>query len=102
MTMAGGRTPNEEMTARWSLTLGNVALLSVKPAATRLGFTAQLVMHRTSARFGWGLSGFPHVGGDVMGWTPPAPAQLCNDVVVEQRHHALLRDNSGRSLVAVE
>jgi hypothetical protein len=52
-------------TAGWgvghSLELGfeDLALLNAKPAGTRLGFAAQLMMYRATGRFGRAASEFP-------------------------------------------
>lgn len=50
---------DEDLAGRWSLAFEDFALLNAKPAATRLGFAAQLLLYRTTGRFGRGASEFP-------------------------------------------
>src|SRR3546814_20668406 len=50
---------DEDLAGRWSLVFEDFALLNAKPAATRLGFTAQLLLYRTTGRFGRGAGEFP-------------------------------------------
>jgi Domain of unknown function (DUF4158) len=59
MSVAGIWKVDGPLAARWSLTFEDLALLNAKPAATRLGFAAQLVMYRTAGRFGRVASEFP-------------------------------------------
>ena len=40
------------LAAGWSLGFEDLALLNAKPAGTRLGFAAQLMMYRMTGRFG--------------------------------------------------
>ena len=47
------------LTARWRLNFEGLALLNAKPVGTRLGFAAQLLMYRTTGRFGLVASEFP-------------------------------------------
>ena len=47
------------LAARWSLGFEDLTLLKAKPAGTRLGFAAQLMMYRTTGRFGLAASEFP-------------------------------------------
>ncbi len=47
------------LAARWSLGFEDLALLNAKPAGTRLGFAAQLMMYRTTGRFGRAAGEFP-------------------------------------------
>lgn len=49
---------DEELAGRWSLVFEDFALLNAKPAATRLGFAAQLLLYRTTGRFGRGAGEF--------------------------------------------
>lgn len=48
-----------DLAGRWSLVFEDFALLNAKPAATRLGFAAQLLLYRTTGRFGRGADEFP-------------------------------------------
>ncbi|WP_026149931.1 DUF4158 domain-containing protein [Sphingobium xenophagum] len=50
---------DEELAGRWSLAFEDFSLLNAKPAASRLGFAAQLMMFRTAGRFGRGADKFP-------------------------------------------
>src|SRR3546814_1842548 len=50
---------DEDLAGRCSLVFEDFALLNSKPAATRLGFTAQLLLYRTAGRFGRGADEFP-------------------------------------------
>jgi len=50
---------DEDLAGRWSLAFEDFALLNAKPAASRLGFAAQLLLYRTTGRFGRGASEFP-------------------------------------------
>lgn len=50
---------DEDSAGRWSLAFEDFALLNAKPAATRLGFAAQLLLYRTTGRFGRGAGEFP-------------------------------------------
>src|SRR3546814_4006248 len=50
---------DEDLAGRWSLVFEDFALLNAKPAATRLGFAAQLLLYRTTGRFGRGAGEFP-------------------------------------------
>ncbi len=59
MSVAGIWEVDGPLAARWSLTFADLALLNAKPAATRLGLAAQLVMYRTAGRFGRAASEFP-------------------------------------------
>src|SRR3546814_17754096 len=43
----------------WSLVFEDVALWNAKPAEARLGFAAQLLLYRTTGRFGRGAGEFP-------------------------------------------
>jgi TnpA family transposase len=47
-----------EFVTRWSLSFEDLALLNSKPVTTRLGFAAQLMMHRATGRFGRAESDF--------------------------------------------
>lgn len=47
------------LAAGWSLGFEDLALLNAKPAGTRLGFAAQLMMYRMTGRFGRVASEFP-------------------------------------------
>src|SRR3546814_7178439 len=51
---------DEDLAGRWSLVFEDFALLNAKPAATRLGFAAQLLLYRTTGRFGRG-AGIEHL-----------------------------------------
>src|SRR3546814_4138404 len=50
---------DEDLAGRWGLVFEDFALLNAKPAATRLGFAAQLLLYRTTGRFGRGAGEFP-------------------------------------------
>ena len=52
MSVAGVWEMDGQLAARWSLGFEDLALLNTKPASTRLGFAAQLMMYRTAGRFG--------------------------------------------------
>ena len=47
------------LTACWSLGFEDIALLNAKPASARLGFAAQLMIYRTTGRFGREAGEFP-------------------------------------------
>ena len=51
---------DEVLAGRWSLAFEDFALLNAKPAATRLGFAAQLLLYRTAGRFSRGADEFPY------------------------------------------
>src|SRR3546814_18163293 len=53
---------DEDLAGRWSLVFEDFALLNAKPAATRLGFAAQLLLYSTTGRFGRGAGEFPDNG----------------------------------------
>ena len=50
---------DEDLAGRWSFVFEDFALLNAKPAATRLGFAAQLLLYRTTGRFGRDAGEFP-------------------------------------------
>jgi TnpA family transposase len=59
MTMSVAGVLDGTLAAGWSLGFEDLALLKAKPAGTRLGFAAQLMMYRTTGRFGRVASEFP-------------------------------------------
>ena len=59
MSVADGLDVDRTLTARWSLGFEDMALLNAKPAGARLGIAAQLVMYRTTGRYGPAASEFP-------------------------------------------
>jgi len=59
MSVAGVLDVDGTLAARWSLGFEDLALLNAKPVGTRLGFAAQLLMYRTTGRFGLAASEFP-------------------------------------------
>ena len=50
MSVAGVWDVDGTLAARWSLGLEDLTLLNAKPAGTRLGFAAQLMMCRIAGR----------------------------------------------------
>src|SRR5271154_1684176 len=52
MTMSVAGVLDGTLAARWSLGFEDLVLLNAKPAGTRLCFAAQLMMYRTTGRFG--------------------------------------------------
>ncbi len=58
MSVAGVLDVDGTLAARWSLGFEDLALLNAKPVGTRLGFAAQLLMYRTTGRFGLAASEF--------------------------------------------
>src|SRR3546814_12407537 len=59
MSVVSRSETDEDLAGRWSLVFEDFALLNAKPAATRLGFAAQLLLYRTTGRFGRGAGAFP-------------------------------------------
>jgi hypothetical protein len=59
MTMSVVGFLDGTLAARWSLGFEYLVLLNAKPAGTRLGFAAQLMMYRTTGRFGRAAGEFP-------------------------------------------
>jgi hypothetical protein len=58
MSMVGALAEDGEFAARWSVGFEDLALLNAKAVTTRLGFAAQLMMYRATARFGRAASDF--------------------------------------------
>jgi len=59
ISVAGVLDVDGTLAVRWSLGFEDLALLNAKPVGTRLGFAAQLLMYRTTGRFGLAASEFP-------------------------------------------
>jgi len=59
MTMSVVGVLDRTLAAGWNLGFEDLALLNTKPAGTRLGFAAQLMMYRMTGRFGRVASEFP-------------------------------------------
>ena len=59
MTMSVAGVLDGTLAVGWSLGFEDLTLLNAKPAGTRLGFAAQLMMYRMTGRFGRVASEFP-------------------------------------------
>ncbi len=58
VSVAGVLDVDRTLAARWSLGFEDLALLNTKPAGTRLGLAAQLLMYRVAGRFAGAASEF--------------------------------------------